>query len=184
MRAEYQALKDNLAKQEIVNDKLLREAMRGKVGSINSKVAVSAACGIFVIIAAPFVFHFNPVIKASWWFVLATELLMFFAIFMDWKFNHKVSNTNLSTCDLLTFSKDVKKLKEDYKGWMKWAVLLSTAWGVWLCVETWFHSEEPKVAIGMIGGLVLGMVLGTFVGWRMNRKIIKTCDEIISNIEE
>jgi hypothetical protein len=183
MRADYQALKDNLSKQEIINDRLLREAMRSKVGSIRSRTIISVICAVFVILIAPFAFHYNPDIQASWAFIIVTDVLMSFCIFMDWKFMHKVQSADLSSCDLLTFSKDVKKLKEDYKGWIKWGILLAIFWVGWLSLETWFNANEPKLAIAMIIGLFFGLCLGGFFGYQMNKKVISLCDEIISNLE-
>lgn len=184
MRADFDALKDTLSRQEIVSDRLLRETMRGKVSGIRNRSIVSIACAVFVILASPLVFHYNPSINASWAFVAATDVLMFFCIYMDWRFRRNVQRTDLSCCDLLTFSKDVRKLKADYKGWMKWAVILAALWLAWLSHEVWVNFEEPKLAIVMIAALAVGFVIGAVIGCLMNRQTVKACDEIIKNIEE
>lgn len=183
MRADYQALKDSLARQEIVNGRLLRDAMRSKVSSIRARSLVSILCGVFVILAAPAVFHYNPVMKASWWFIGATEILMAACIFFELKFTHRVNSADLTSCDLLSFSKDVKKLRQNYKDWIKWGVTLGIAWAGWLCTEVWMNSTEPKLAIAMIIGLGGGLLLGMVLGLKLNKDVTKACDEIISNIE-
>lgn len=183
MRADYQALKETISKQEIINDRLLREAMKGKVRSIRGNIAISIACGTFVILMAPFVFHYNPVVNASWWFIAGTVILMALCIFLDWKFNHKMQGSDISTCDLLTFAKEVKDTKNHYKAWTKWGVSLGILWAAWLCIETWCHSSEPEIALSMIIGVVAGLIIGGFIGLRMNRSIIRNCDEIIAQIE-
>jgi len=184
MSADYQALKDKLENQEIVSDRLLRETMRSKRSSIRSKAAISVVCGLFVIISAPLVFHFNPMVNASWWFTGATEVLMAFCIYLDWKFNSKVQGTDLSSCDLLTFSKDVRKLRSDYRDWIKWGMILGSAWIIWLDLEVWFKSGNPKLALCFIMAITLGFVVGMIIGLRMNREIVRTCNEIIDNIEK
>lgn len=184
MRADYQALKDTLSKQEIINDKLLREAMRGKVKSIRANTIVTVISALFVILVAPGVFHYNPVIRASWWFVGATVLLMLFCIFVNWKYKHKVEDADLTSCDLITFSKDVKRLRDSNRKWVKWGMLLVVIWAGWLCTETWFHSNDSLVAIVGILALVTGLVVGGLIGMRMNKKLESVCDEILSGLEE
>lgn len=183
MRSDYSVLKNELDKQEIINDSLMRDVMMTKIRSIRSLASVNVICGIFVIVASPFVFHYNPVINASWWFVGGTVALMAFCIFLDWKYNHKVQSTDIASCDLLTFSKSVRELKTKYKDWVKWGLLLGILWASWLGLEVWFNSEEPKLAISMLVGIAVGLVAGGLIGWRMNRRIIQNCDDIISQIE-
>lgn len=183
MRADYQTLKESLAGQEIINDRLLRNAMKAKVKSINSKVWVSVLCAVFVMLAAPFSFHYNPVVNASWWFVGATEVLMLAIIFIDWKFNHKVSGANLATCDLLTFSKDVRTMREHYRNWRKWALLIVTVWFGWLAVEVALGMDSPRLAISLLAALLAGGILGGLLGLRLNRQVVSACDEIIADIE-
>lgn len=184
MRSDYQALKAALDKQEIINDRLLRETMRGKVSSIRRKVAVSVACAVSVMLTAPFIFHYNPVFQVSWWFIAGTELLMAGCLFFDLKFNHKVQSFDISSCDLLTFSKDVRSLKERYRKWVKWGLAMAVLWTGWLCAEAWIHSEEHTVTLFMTVGLAVGLLIGGILGYSLDRKIIGTCDEIISSIED
>lgn len=184
MRAEYQALKDTLAKQEIINDKLLKETMKGKVRSMRSHVAISIACGIFVMLMAPIVFHFNPVVNASWWFVIGTEILMVLCIFFDWKFNHKVRVSDIVSNNMLTFSKEVKAMKNNYRNWIYWGIPMGIIWCGWLIIEVLNSSQDTKLVMPLIVGLVIGMLAGMIIGYRLNRKIINTCDEIIEQIEK
>lgn len=184
MRAEYQALKDTLAKQEIINDKLLKETMKSKVRSMRSHVAISIACGVLVMLMAPLVCHYNPVVNASWWFVIATEILMALCIFFDWKFNHKVRISDIVSNNMLTFSKEVKAMKSNYQNWIYFGIPLGLAWLGWLIIEVLNYSQDKSLVIPLIVGLVIGMLSGMIIGYKMNRKIVSTCDEIIEQIEK
>lgn len=184
LRSEYEILKKMVENQEIVNDKLLRDTMKSKVKNIRNNIGISVACGVFVVLSAPIVFHYNPVIQASWWFVAATELLMTLCLYMNWKFNHEVQSSDLGNCDLLTFSKKVRKMKENYKNWIIWGLSLALVWGGWLCLEVWNRSTDHKLSIAMITGLIIGLIAGGICGYRIHRKIIRTCDEIIGQIED
>ena len=183
MRADYQQLKERLENQEIINDRLMRETMSGKVRSMRGTVGWSIGCAVFVFLMAPLIFHYNPVVNASWAFTIATMLMMAFCIFLDWKFNHKVQGTDLSNCDMLTFSKHVREMKENYSGWIKWAFVIIVLWAGWLIAEVLFNVEEKKLAIPMVVGLLFGLIVGGIIGYSMDRKIIRTCSEIINQIE-
>lgn len=184
LRSEYNVLKERLASQEIASDRLLRETMKSKVRGIHSLINVSEACGILVILASPFVFHYNPVVRASWWFIAGTILLMGFCVTMDWICSHKVSESDTASSDLLTFSKSVREVKNHFKSWTKWGLILATLWAGWFITEVFIHSEKPEMALPMVIGLAVGMVAGAFVGLRLNARIVRNCDEIISEIEE
>lgn len=184
MRVEFDAFKDALSRQEILNDDVLRQAMRSKVSGIRNRSVARAACAVFVILASPFAFHFNPAVNASWAFVIVTDLLMLLCVCMDWRFRRNVQRVDLSSCDLLTFSKDVRRLKVVYKGWMKWIALPAALWLFWLSCEIWRNYDDPGLAVGLIVPLSFGFVIGAVAGFLMNRRTIKTCDEIINSIEE
>ena len=46
------------------------------------------------------------------------------------------------------------------------------------------HSKSWKEALLTILLLAVGGVIGGIIGFRMHRKVIDTCDEIIKQIEE
>ncbi len=183
LRADYQTLKESLAKQKIVSDRLMRQTMALKVKNMRSTVNVGVTCAALVILLSPLIFHYNPAVNASWYFVAGTVVLMLLCIWLDWKFNHKVQNTDISSCNLLTFSKHVRELKSSYGNWLKWGIGFALIWFGWLSAEVWMNTENPKMAISMITGLLCGGVVGGLIGNRMRLNIIKTCDEIISQIE-
>ena len=183
LRADYQTLKESLAKQKIVSDRLMRQTMALKVKNMRSTVNVGVTCAALVILLSPLIFHYNPAVNASWYFVAGTVVLMLLCIWLDWKFNHKVQNTDISSCNLLTFSKHVRELKSSYGNWLKWGIGFALIWFGWLSAEVWMNAENPKMAISMITGLLCGGVVGGLIGNRMRLNIIKTCDEIISQIE-
>lgn len=184
LRSDYKTMKETLAKQEIVNDRLFREVMKDKVRSMRAAPIIETACGLFVIIGAPVIFHFIPLIGASWWFIAFTEVLMSFCVIYTWVINWKVQGADLSNCDLLTFAKNASKLKHQYKSWIKYGILLGVVWISWLSIEVWNHSTDAKFAIGMIAGMLVGGCIGGFLGYRIDRKVVKTLDEIIRQIEE
>lgn len=184
LRSDYELLKSKIDSQEIVNDRLLRQTMKSNVRNIDRVTLVQNIAAVIVIICAPLIFHYNPIVNASWWFVAGTVVMMLVCIFFNWKYNHKVSNANLANCDLREFVTNVKYLKDKWKGWIKWGVTMLVIWFGWLVVEVLMHSEDKILSYSIIIGMLLGGVLGGILGMRMQRKVIENCDEMISQIDK
>lgn len=183
LQKNYISLKNSLEKQEIVNDKLMREVMDSRIRSIFNLQNIGVFAALFVIIVAPLAFHYNPAVNASWYFVVGTELLMMFCLYKSWDYAHEVRSTDMSSCDLLSFSKKLKKMKRKYQDWIKWGFLLCSAWVIWLCEEVWRNSNNPKGSIAFIVGVLFGIAAGGYIGYRLDKKIIAHCDDIISQCE-
>ena len=118
MRAQIALLKDKLDKETIVSEKLLRDTMRHKARTINNNAWVSVAASIFVIFWA---LAYLPSEGFSWWFITATILMMLVCDFFTWKY-HKDVNTKTVSGDLLTVAKVMKKLRDNYKKWLKYSI--------------------------------------------------------------
>lgn len=183
LRAGYAALKEKMEAQEIVNDKIIRNAMKARVSNLKRFTAIEVACALFVIIFAPLIFHYNPVVNASWWFIGGTFLMMFACLYFEWKYSHKIYNSDLANCDMLEFVKNVKYTKDRYQNWKKWGFALAFVWVTWLIAEIFFHSTEMKMSIAMAGGVLVGLVLGGCLGLKMLNGYVRNCDEIIKEIE-
>lgn len=183
LKAEYSILKQKFSQQEVLNDRLIREAMMQRVRGINNISLTSSLCGAFVILTAPLVFHYNPVVNASWTFVVATILMMLVCIYFNWKYNRGLNDADLVYCDLKEFATSVQYTRSKWKNWVKVAIPMIIVWAGWLCAEIWMRSEEKRLALFMICGLMFGGVIGGIIGLRMNRKVVSHCDEILLQID-
>ena len=81
-------------------------------------------------------------------------------------------------------AKTAKKLKKNYHNWLKYGISLFFVWFVWYSIEMGIHSKSWKEALLTILLLAVGGIIGGLIGFRMHRKVIDTCDEIIRQIEE
>lgn len=183
LKAEYAILKNKFSQQEVINDRLLRDTMKQNVKGINNITVTSGICAVFVILCAPFVFHYNPVVNASWAFVAATEVMMLICLFFNWKYNHKLNDTNIASCDLKEFATNVQYTRKKWHDWKKVAIPMIIVWGGWLLTETRMHSNDKETASLMIGGLLIGLLIGGLLGFKMNRKVVNHCDEILDQID-
>lgn len=183
LKAEYAILKNKFSQQEVINDRLLRDTMKQKVKGINNITLTSSLCGVFVILTSPFIFHMNPIINASWAFVAATVVLMLVCIYFNWEYNHRLNDTNIGCCDLKEFAGNVQYTRKKWHNWVRISIPLVIVWCGWLFTEIWLHSEDKKLAMFMIGGLVTGALIGGILGFKMNRKVVSNCDEILDQID-
>lgn len=179
MREQIALLKSKLDKESIVNEKLLREMMKSKARNINRNAWVSVIASLFVIVMALFCF---PNWGLSWWFVGATVLLMLVCDFFTWKYHKDISAKTMND-DLLTVAKTMKKLKQNYLNWIKYAVIMVVIWLGWYIVELVADSGSWSTIIPTVVAVLVGGIVGGIVGFRMHKNVIDTADEIIRQIE-
>ena len=180
MRAQIALLKEKLDKETIVSEKLLRDTMRHKARNINTNAWISVAASIFVIIWAV---AYIPKEGFSWWFAGATVLMMLVCDFFTWKY-HKDVNAKTMSGDLLTVAKVMKKLRDNYKKWLKYSIAMISVWFVWLSIEFCIQLNDWRLAVVMIIALLIGLAIGGFIGLKMHNSVIRNAEEIISQIEE
>lgn len=180
MRAQLTILKNKLDKEAIINERLLRDTMKRKANVINANAWVSVSAGIFVILWAIF---FLPEIGFSWYFIVATIVMMLVCIFFTWK-QHKNVNDKTMNGDLLTVAKVMKKLKEDYVNWLKYGIVMVAVWFIWLCIEFVIILGDWKLSLPIVVASAVGLVIGGFIGLRMHRSVIHNAEDIIKQIEE
>ena len=180
LREQAAILKNKLDRENIVSEEVLRNAMRHKARTINSNAWISVAASVLVILMAVFYF---PQYGLSRWFSAGTIVIMLVCDLFTWKY-HKNLNKKTLNSDLLTVAKTAKKLKEDYRSWLKYGIALFVVWFVWYVVEMTLHSQSWQEALLTVACLAVGGGVGCIIGFRMHRKVIDTCDEIIRQIEE
>lgn len=183
LRRDYTTVKSGLDKQEIINERLLRATFAAKVKDIHSVGWISSIMGASVIVLSPLVFHYNPSVKFSWAFVIGTDIMMLVCILFNYLFHRDVKAPKAGD-DLLTFARKVRKLKADYQGWVKYALVMILGWSVWLVTELIHNLGAAPSTYFMVAGMLAGVLVGGILGYRMDVKVVSRCDEIINSIEE
>lgn len=161
---------------------MLRKIMKDKARSIKTRIRTSILCAIAVILFSPAAFHYNPVINASWTFILGTDIMMLIAICFSWYATKELYFRDFSSCDIVSFLEDVKKVRKRYLRWIGFGSLLAVLWALWLMHETMQHTAYPEMAEMTIYGMFVGLVIGLIIGLGMDYKNIKNCNEIIDQI--
>lgn len=177
MRSQMQLLKQKLDNQEIVNDQLLRNAMKGKMSWINKYIWFELLV-LLPVCALNFVGLKMMDDGLSWWAISAILLLVFVEIMLDFYINHVSANDWQSENLLQTADKLVrmKRLR-----WWQLIVSLPVAFALFWWLFSGF-AESIRFAV-TIGGII-GGVIGLSVGIGILLKMQRTNDELISQIRE
>ena len=179
MKQQMLLLKKKLEQQKIVNEKMLRSAMKKKLYGLNRKVRVIFIVGILVAIWAPGYFTligFTPI------FCAATALMLLFSAFKTFQYHRKLWKLNLSESNLIELAEELTLLRTRYKNWYRFAWCMIIPWVVWMAYEaTKIFGEE---LVWYIGGSAIGLIIGGIIGTRINNNIISRTDELLEQIEE
>lgn len=179
MKQQMLLLKKKLEQQKIVNDKMLRSAMKKKLYGLNKKARIMFIIGIFVAIGAPGYFTligFTPL------FCAATTLMLLFAAFKTFQYHKKLWRLNLSESNLIELAEELTLLRTRYKRWYRFAWCMIIPWGALMAYEaTKIFGEE---LVWYIGGSAIGLIIGGLTGTRINNNMIRRTDELLEQIEE
>ena len=172
-------LKKKLEQQKIVNENVLRSAMKKKLYGLNKRVRVIFIVGIFVAIWAPGYFTilgFSPL------FCAATAVMLLFSAFKTFQYHRKLWRLDISQRNLIELSEQLTLLRKRYKEWYKIAWTMLIPWFIWIIYEGYrIYGEE---SVWFLGGSAVGVIIGGLIGTRINNNIIRQTDELLEQIDE
>ena len=182
MKEQLAILTQKLDKETIVNERLMRNAMKNKASWLRRKAILESA---ITLIMLPYFIWVMPGLCG-----ISVELCVFTCFFMvlalgyDFYIHTHFQPEKFTHGNLLEARQDTLMLKRFYANWFKFI-------GIPFIVTffTWFihditqviHGEQLQ---GALGGMVIGVVIGSFVGIYCYRKTQRTADEILEQIEE
>lgn len=183
MRDQITLLKQKLDRQEIVNDSLLREAMRGKMGAINWTKYKSYICVALCIIFYP-VMSWAGVFSNA--FVFATCAIMLFCAYGTYYVHRPVDRMDLMTDDLATVAKVMAKFRKQYNQWLFYVTpALLIPWLSWALYEYAWKNAPDGVSHWMLAlPILIGAAIGGLIGYHWHCKAVDAADNIIRQIEE
>lgn len=182
MRRQLANLKKQLENQEIVNDRLIKNAMSNKLSDIQRGATVLYVVGIF---AMPGCFFALKSIGISTLFCCATVALIVAACLAMYLTHRRLNNPYLLSGSLITVYQDVARLKRVYKRWHHYSVPLLIVWLGWLGYEVYTKFSQDADMLLTIGlGLLTGLLIGGVVGLRTHNKTLHSAEDILRQIEE
>lgn len=181
MRMQINDLKNKLEKQNIVNDKHIRNSFRTKISDINRTVTITIIVGIFALVYCTWFFHFKGLSLA---FTIATGIMLAVCVMLTLIQKKHLSRIDISAGNLVETARDISKIRSHYKEWYKTAIPMIIIWFGWMTYEILTRFEMTPMTIGFLSGAATGGILGGFVGGRINKKIINRAEELLGYIEE
>ena len=181
MRAQMALLKEKLDKEEILTDNLLKQAMTGKLSTINRYKWITLFAGIFALTFG----------NISWYniglpirLLVGTSILMVVSVVATWIIHAKMDERDIMDGNLLEVAKNAKKLKKQYITWQRIGYPVIIVWLAWFGYEVMSLNQDKEYLVGLLIACAIGGMIGGIWGHMMNRKVMKACDELIRQIEE
>ena len=183
MREQLATLKKQLDTQEIINDRLIKEAMSSKLSSINrSAVWICVVCLIMI----PLGYLNFQRLGHSTAFCIATSMLFlicFVAMFLS---HYRLRKSDIRNGNLITTYTEVARMRKIYKSWHYWSIPMLIVWFAWLEYEIYQNMAHEDLTMMFIisGSGIFGGVIGGIIGLRIHKRTLRTADDLLRQIEE
>lgn len=190
MREQMQMLREKLDKQEIVNDKLVKNSVKSKMSWIKRFVYIEFLLLPFIALVW---FGIKEMFNLSW--LNYAIMMVMCTIDAVWDYRINVTSLNIdkveSNCLTDTMQKLIEMKQMRAKSFFIMLPLL-LLWLMWTGVEMWQYISTitfkedflTGFAYGGLGGLIIGVPIGIYAAFRTYRKMQNTNDELIAQIGE
>ncbi len=182
LQRQFAILKQQLNKQEIVSDHLLRETMKLKTKDINKTKRTTYFAAIFCLLIYT-IMYYSHVFSLA--FTIATCLMMVFCILATYYIHRPVDNLNLMRDDFTTVARVMAKFRKQYDNWLLYVTpTLMIPWLAWACYEfAWKHGPAGVNPWFLAIPLIIGAAIGGLIGYINHRKAVNAAQNILDEIE-
>ena len=120
----------------------------------------------------------------SFYFIFASDIMLAVCIGLTIKQRSTLKNLDFTQGNLVDVAEKLNKVKTHYHEWIKIALPMILIWVSWLAYEILTKMEPSPMQMGFLSGSAFGVILGGFLGFRINRKIVRKSTEILKEIQE
>lgn len=191
MRSQLEALRHKLDNQQIVNDRLMRKAMRSGMGWIERFVRVEE-CLLLPLVAVVFL-GLKVALGLSWWFFAFTMVMCVADVVADHKVNI-LSGTLWHDCSMVEVRRRLVRMKGLRRRQLLISIPVLLVWVSLFVLELLSAgvfgpgvppvSEWSPAAFGGVAGGIVGAVAGLAVAVAVVRRMQRTNDALIRQIDE
>ena len=182
MRQQLNTLKKKLEKQEIVNDRMIRQSMKRNVVNINRRYyALSVLCLLMIPYGYWAFVKLNGMSVGFW---AATSILMIIVFVYTFINGKHLRDKDLLNDDLLVARQKIAHaMKLDHQ-WLKIGIPLAILWVGYFCYESFRIKELVNDILTMCYlGIICGAI-GAIVGLKVHFKTQRQYQDIIDQIED
>ncbi|MBQ4197437.1 MAG: hypothetical protein II659_06280 [Bacteroidales bacterium] len=178
MQQQLRQMKEKLEGENIINDKLLRNAYRKTLGSLQRKALRQTLIEVIAMLLCLNLLRMGFSIP----FVIATEIMLAFCLIATIVINNRLPKMDT---DLVTAAKGIVRFRKGYANWLWVGIPLLTVWMGGMCYEIMKNQTFPSEArVPMLIGLGVGLVIGGALGLMMRHNILSKSDETIAQIRD
>lgn len=181
MREQVAILKKKLDKQTIISDTHIRNSMTSKRSDMTRTITGTIIAGLFAVPYCTWIFW---KFGFSLYFIIATVIMLAVCIGITIKQRYTLKNLDFTQGNLVDVAEKLNRLKSHYHEWIKIAIPMILIWGSWLAYEGLTKMEPSPIQVGFLTGAGIGIIIGGFIGYRINKKIVRKSTEILKEIEE
>jgi len=187
LREQMSIFKDKLNKQQIINDQLVRNTMKSKLSWIKSFVWGEIII-IPILLLGMAVFHAGT--GLSWWLYGFLAIGLIADATGDFIIN-RIPKGQLLSGDLVETSKRLVKMKKQRSSWFIIGLIFVTIWLVWFIVEFVLKTDpgcalpDHNLVIAIMAiAVAIGGVIGGIISWLIFRKMQRTNNQLIEQINQ
>lgn len=187
MREQMTTFKNKLDKQQIINERLVRNTMGSKMSWIKNFVwmEIFIVPVLLIIMAA---FHASA--GLSWWLFAFLAIGLIADVTGDFIIN-RIPKGQLLSGDLVATSQRLIKMKKQRTSWFIAGIIFMSIWLVWFIIEVVMKLDygctlphHGTVVAIMVAGIAIGGLIGGFIAWLIFRKMQKTNNQLIEQINQ
>lgn len=180
LKMQYRSLKEEVDRQNTINEKFILSSIRKDLRIINSKPMISLVAGT---IAVPLIILLSLNLGLSLPFMIISAAWLLFLIVGNWIRNRHVDIDPLSSGTLQSFVSEMKKRKNNQFKWFRINFPATILWiGCFIgeCIRVGMAKE---MLLPVIFGICVGAVIGIVIAFKMHNTIIGAYEGVILELE-
>ena len=181
MRQQLNTLKKKLDRQEIVNDRMIRQSMKKNVVGINRTYLWLSVLCVLMIPYCYWAFVVLSGFSIAFWIGTCIFMLVVFGYTL-WN-GKDLRDSQLLQEDLLEAHRKIALAKKRDSQWLIYGIPMLLLWLAWLVYEVYQKGGSEEVTAFFYGGCV-GGIIGAIFGLKIHFKTQRQYQEIIDQIED